>query len=380
MGAVRSAGGVLAGNESFRQSGPLGGLRGVWSRMTGGGAGSYAVIDIGSSAVKLLEVRGSPEGLEVLRAGLAPVPAGALRNNTIEDTVAVSDVVRRLVDGLGVQATHAVTAVPGPSVIIKKAQLQLRADEDLESLLMIEAQNFIPESIENVSLDYQVLRHEDAEAEILLVAVRKDILDRYTSAISQAGLEPVIVDVDYFALENMFELNYGRDDDATVAVVNVGARYSSINIIKGGISSTTGDVQAGGGEITDALVSSLGVSYDDAERLQAGEDLGAVIAERAKPILERGAANTADALVQALRFLSRTGSDEPLQTIYLSGGGGRMPGLLEGLASRLETEVEMVDPFARVQISRNLDPDVLQEMAPALAVAVGLGTRRPGDA
>ncbi|MFP6663210.1 MAG: type IV pilus assembly protein PilM [Deltaproteobacteria bacterium] len=357
----------------------LGGLRGAWSRMTSGGAGSYVVVDIGSSAIKLLEVRGAPEGLEILRAGIAPVPAGALRNNTIEDTVAVSDVVRRLVDELGVQAIHAVTAVPGPSVIIKKALLQLRADEDLESLLMIEAQSFIPESIENVSLDYQVLRHEDAEAEILLVAVRRDILDRYTSAISQAGLEPIIVDVDYFALENMFELNYGRNEDATIAIVNVGARYSSINIIKGGISTTTGDVQAGGGEITDALVSSLGVSYDDAERLQAGEDLGAAVAERARPILERGAAGLAEALVQALRFLSRTASDEPLQTIYLSGGGARTPGLLEGLASRLTIEVEIVNPFARLQISRNLDSEALQEMAPALAVAVGLGTRRPGD-
>jgi type IV pilus assembly protein PilM len=348
--------------------------------MTSGGAGSYVVVDIGSSAIKLLEVCGSPDGPEVLRAGLAAVPEGALRNNTIQDTVAVSEVMRRLIERLGITATHAVTAVPGAAVIIKKAQLQLRADEDLESLLMIEAQNFIPESIENVSLDYQVLRHEDTEAEILLVAVRKDILNRYTSAISQAGLEPIIVDVDYFALENMFELNYGRNEDDTVAIVNIGARYSSINIIKGGISTTTGDVQAGGGQITDALVSSLGVSYDDAERLKAGEDLGAAVAERAVPILERGVADMAEAIVQALRFLSRTASDEPLRAVYLAGGGARTPGLLEGLDSRLETEVEMIDPFSRVQISRNLDPDVLQEMAPALAIAVGLGTRRPGDA
>lgn len=347
------------------------------------GSGSFVVVDIGSSAVKLLEVRGGAEAFEVIRAGIAPVPEGALANNTIQDSVAISDVLRRLVENLKVSARQVITAVPGPAVIIKKAHLELRPDEDLETLLMIEAQNFIPESLENVSLDYQVLRHEDAEAEILLVAVRKDILDGFTGAIRQAGLEPSIVDVDYFALENMFLLNYeppASDQNQTVALVNVGARYSSINILQNGSSTTTGDVQAGGGAITDDLVSSLGISYPEAERLQAGDDLGAAVAERALPILERGAQELGDGIMQALNFLCRTGSDAPLAAVYLAGGGARTPGLLEGLSQQLEIPVEMVDPFARVQIGRNLDPDVLQEMAPALAVAVGLGARRPGDA
>ena len=368
------------GNESVRQEGLVGRLGDAVARITAGGSGSLVVVDIGSSAIKLLEVRGAPGEIEVLRAGLAPVPEGALRNNTIQDTVAVADVVRRLVDGLGVTARQAVTAVPGPSVIIKKAHLQLQPGEDLETLLMIEAQNFIPETLDNVNLDYQVLRHEDAEAEVLLVAVRKDILDGFTSAIAQAGLDPVIVDVDYFALENMFELSNGAVGEEAVAIVNVGARYSSINIMKGGASTTTGDVQAGGGEITDALVTSLGISYDDAERLQAGEDLGAAIAERARPVVQRGADDLADGIEQALRFLCRTASDDPLHAIWLAGGGARTPGLVEALARRMETPVDLVDPFAHVQISRNLDPDVLAEMAPSLGVAVGLGTRRPGDA
>jgi type IV pilus assembly protein PilM len=352
------------------------------SRFTAG-SGSLVVVDIGSSAVKLLEVRGGADAFEVVRAGIAPVPEGALSNNTIQDSVAISDVIRRLVDNLKVSSRQVITAVPGPAVIIKKAHLELRPGEDLETLLMIEAQNFIPESLENVNLDYQVLRHEDAEAEILLVAVRKDILDGFTGAIRQAGLEPSIVDVDYFALENMFLLNYGSpaaDQNRTVALVNIGARYSSINIMNNGSSTTTGDVQAGGGAITDDLVSSLGISYAEAERLQTGDDLGAAVAERALPILERGAQELGEGIVQALNFLCRTGSDAPLAAVYLAGGGARTPGLLEGLAQQLDIPVEMVDPFARVQIGRHLDPDVLQEMAPALAVAVGLGARRPGDA
>ncbi len=363
-----------------RKGGFLGGLGAAWSKLTGRGAGSYIALDVGSSSIKLLEVRGPGGSPEIVRAGMAPVPEGALQNNTVQDVVAVSEVIRRLVDGLGVTARHVVTAVPGPSVIIKKTRLALQPDEDLEAVLMIEAENFIPESIDNVSLDYQVLNHEEAEAEVLLVAVRKDILSGFTMAIADAGLEPAIVDVDYFALENMYELNYDYSPDDVVALVNVGSRYSSINIVKGGVSTTTGDVQAGGGEITDTLVSSLGLSYDDAERAQSGESMGAELDPKIRTVLERGTAELADAINQSLRFLWRTGSDEPLQNVFVTGGGARVPGLVESLASRLEAPVEMANPFGRVQINRSLDTVALEEMAPSLGVAIGLGTRRPGDA
>ena len=172
------------------------------------------------------------------------------------------------------RSRRVVTAVPGPSVIINKARVELAPDEDLDSLLMIEADHFIPENIENVSLDYQVLSHEEDAVEVLLVAVRRDILAGFTQAIGDAGLEPSIVDVDYFALENMYGLNYDLDPDEVVALINVGARYSSINLVRGGVSTTTGDVQAGGGEVSDNLVARLGLSYEDAERVQAGESLG----------------------------------------------------------------------------------------------------------
>lgn len=363
-----------------RKAGGFGGLGAAWSKLTGRGAGSYIALDVGSSSVKLLEVRGPGGHPEIVRAGMAPVPEGALQNNTVQDVVAVSEVIRRLVDGLGVTARQVVTAVPGPSVIIKKARLPLRPDEDLETLLMIEAANFIPENIENVSLDYQVLSHEEAEAEVLLVAVRKDILSGFTMAITDAGLEPAIVDVDYFALENMYELNYESGPDDVVALINVGSRYSSINIVKGGVSTTTGDVQAGGGEITDTLVSSLGLSYDDAEQAQSGASMGAEMDPKIQMVLERGVAELADAINQSLRFLWRTASDEPLQAVFITGGGSRVPGLVESLTARLETPVELANPFGRVQINRSLDTVALEEMAPSLGVAVGLGTRRPGDA
>ena len=134
------------------------------------------------------------------------------------------------------------------------------------------------------------------------------------------------------------------------------------------------------GEITDTLVSTLGLSYDDAEHAQSGASMGAEMDAKIRAVLERGAAELADAINQSLRFLWRTASDEPLQAVFFTGGGSRVPGLIDSLATRLDTPVEMANPFGRVQINRSLDTVALEEMAPSLGVAVGLGTRRPGDA
>lgn len=365
---------------SGKQSGARGsgGVMEAFSRLRAG-AGGYVALDIGSSSIKLLEVRGPADRPEIVRAGIAPLAPGALQNNAVEDVPAVSDAIRRLVEELGVRSKRVVTAVPGPSVIINKARVELSPDEDLDSLLMIEADHFIPENIENVSLDYQVLSHEEEAVEVLLVTVRRDILGGFTQAIGDAGLEPSIVDVDYFALENMFGLNYDLAPDEVVALINVGARYSSINLVRGGVSTTTGDVQAGGSEVTDNLVARLGLSYEDAERVQAGESLGGDIDRRVREALQGSVSELGDAIHQSLRFLCRTASDDPLRAVFVSGGGAHVPGLLEDLSTRLEVPVEMADPFARVDIHPSLDAAALGEMAPSLGIAVGLGTRRAGD-
>jgi type IV pilus assembly protein PilM len=368
------AGSASQGTGGFRRA------RDFWAQLNGAASGTYVALDVGSSAVKLLEVRGPADNPEILRAGIAPVPEGALQNNAVHDIVAVARVIRGLAESLGIRSRQVITAVPGPAVIIKKARVTLRPEDDLEALLMVEAANFIPESLDNVSLDYQVLRAEDSDVEVLLVAVRKDILSGFTMAISDAGLEPTIVDVDYFALENMFELNYDSGSEDVVGLINIGARYSSINIVRGGVSSTTGDVQAGGSDITDALVRFGGLSREDAEKAQNGEPVAGHPDQKIRDLIVNGATELADAINQSLRFLWRTASDEPMRAIYVAGGGSRVPGLIEKLGEKLDAPVELANPFARVNIGRSVDAVALEGMAPSLAVAVGLSTRRPGDA
>ena len=198
----------------------------------------------------------------------------------IQDEGAVVDAIRRLVTSTGAQAKEVITAVPGPSRDRQEGDpARPRPGPNVDAAVLAEASHLIPESLDNVNLDYQVIDWIEAgnKMEVLLVAVKKDIINSYTETIRDAGLEPVVVDVDYFALENMFELNYDPPAEGRpVALVNIGARYSSINILKDGRSTFTGDVPVGGAEFTDALIRQLGVSPEDAEQLKLGKPAGRI--------------------------------------------------------------------------------------------------------
>jgi type IV pilus assembly protein PilM len=344
-----------------------------------GGEKNYLSIDIGSSSVKMLEVRGASSGMRILNAGIAPLPANAVQGNVIHDTTAVTDAIRSLLDEQKIKATAVITAVPGPAVIIKRATFPSQDPTTLEETIFFEAGNFIPESLENVNLDYQILDY-DAEvesAEVLLVAVRKDVINSYVSVIREAGLEPIVVDVDYFALENMFEVNYTLGPEEIVALVNIGARYSSINILKGGRSAFTGDVPIGGRHFTEMLAQELGVNYEQAEEAKLTglsreqEGVSRVLTSAAEQLL--------DEVQRALSFFWTGSTEEQIGAIYLSGGTAQLPRLASSMSERLQIPVEVSDPFRSLSVSRHISEAFMAQHASALAVSVGLATRRPGD-
>jgi type IV pilus assembly protein PilM len=245
---------------------------------------------------------------------------------------------------------------------------------------MFEAGNFIPESLENVNLDYQVLDQADAEnVDVLLVAVRKDVLNSYIDAIGNAGLMPVVVDVDYFALENMFEVNYSPNPDEVIALINIGARYSSINIMKDGRSAFTGDVPVGGRHFTEVLAQELGISHEQAEALKIrGAEEGSE-REEFERIITASSEQLLDEVQRALSFFWTGSTEEQVSAIYLSGGTAPLHGLASALSERLQIPVEVSNPFRMMNLSRQADDQFIYQNASALAVSVGLATRRPGD-
>lgn len=343
---------------------------------------SFLALDIGSSSVKLAAVSHGPHGPRLSALGMHALPASVIQSNVIQDALAVAEAIRELVQRTGVQARAVLTAVPGPAVIVKKVILPAQAAASMETAVYAEAAQLVPDSLDNVNLDYQVIDAlEDGDkVEILVVAVKREIINSYTDTIRAAGLEPVLVDVDYFALENAYELNYDPPDDGSpVALVNIGARYSSINILKNGRSTFTGDVPVGAAEFTDALVRQLGVTPEVAAELQRGKLAGGIAADASAAVVAPVTEFIVEEIQRAIGFFWTAATDEPLGAVMLSGGPARMPGLTAQLADRLGCTVEVVDPFRRLAMDSRIDRQLVEECGPALAVTVGLATRRPGD-
>ncbi len=340
----------------------------------------YVSIDIGSSSIKILEIRGVPGQLRLTNVAKLPTPALAIQNNMVVEAAAVSEVAKALVESHGIRAKKVITAVPGPAVIIKRVTLPAQSAQELENTILFEAGNFIPEDLENVNLDYQITDYLDdgKRMEVLLVAAKKDIVASYTETVRAAGLLPVVIDVDYFALENMFEINYEPVPDRAIALVNIGARYSSINILKNGRSTFTGDVPVGGRDIGEALMRDLGLSAEDAEALKTSGASDKVPPEQAA-VVESAVSALIEEIHHALSFFWTAATDETIDKVYLSGGVAQMPNLSKQLSERIQAPVEIAAPFANVTLEREIDTPELRHLAPEFAVAMGLAIRRPDD-
>lgn len=341
----------------------------------------YLSVDIGSNSIKILEVRGHTGQLCLTNAATLPTPPSAIQNNMVYETAAVAEATRALTESRGMRARKVITAVPGPAVIIKRVTLPAQSARELENTILFEAGNFIPEDLENVNLDYQITDYLDdgKRMEVLLVAAKKDIVASYTETVRAAGLIPVVIDVDYFALENMFESNYEPAPDRVTALVNIGARYSSINILKGGRSTFTGDVPVGGRDISEALMRDLNVSSEEAEALKAGGTSPKIPEDQVTAVTSAAAAALIEEIHHALSFFWTAATDETIDALYLSGGVARMPGLAHQLSERVQAPVEIANPFAHLAIDRGIDSPGLRQQAAEYAVALGLAIRRPED-
>jgi type IV pilus assembly protein PilM len=344
----------------------------------------FVALDIGSSSIKMVEAAVEKSGYRLLNLGILPLPANAIQNNMVVDHVAVADAIRRLVQQSGVKATRVICAVPGRAVIMKKVQMPRQEDSELEANVEFEANNVIPENLENVNLDYQVLNFVDGgnKMEVLLVAVKKDLVNSYAEVIAEAGLEPAVMDVDYFALENMYEANYAREKDGgVVGLIHLGACYTSMTLLHNGLSTFTGDLPIGGEEFTDGLKRELNISPSAAENFKltgaVENKKGLELQATLRPMVE----NFADEIRRTISLYGAVPSEEGdgLRMILLSGGSAKLSGLRELLEQKMTVPVRLTEPFRGFTLSKNIDRNYLLQLAPLFAIGAGLAIRRPGD-
>src|SRR5271165_7325221 len=333
-------------------------------------------LDIGSSSIKAVELKTTKAGYELVSFGMEALAQDTVVDGAIMDAPQVANAITKIFDTEHIKTKNVATSVSGHSVIVKRVPLPLMTEEELYDRIPSEASQHIPFDIADVNLSYQLLEAMDSQMDVLLVAVKKDKILNHTNVLAQAGKTPVVVDIDAFALQNSFELNYEPDASQVVALLNVGASVMNINIIRGWTPLFTRDVSVGGNQYTDALQKELDLSFEDAEKLKMGGNLPGVNEEQRTAILR----SVSDILILEIQktfdFFRATASGENIRRIYVAGGTARVPGLLDLLKEEFAMPVEELYPFRKISINPGRhDENHLRDLAPRLAIAMGLALR-----
>jgi len=339
-------------------------------------------LDIGSSAVKLVELKDAKGGgFKLVKTGLETLSPEAIVDGAIMDASLVVDTVNRIISALNVRNSDFGTSLSGHSVIIKKISLPAMSAEELAESIRWEAEQYVPFDINDVNLDYVVLEGSGGDTmDVLLVAVKKDKISDYTSVITQAGKTPVLVDVDAFALQNAFEANYPIEPGRIVALVNIGASVTNVNVLSGANTIFWRDISFGGNQYTDAIQKQLSLSFEQAEAMKKGETVGDHAAADVLPILRSVSDDLAQELQKTFDFFIATTSTEKIDQLFIAGGASRVVNLDSQLKERFGIPVEILNPFRQIDTAgASVSPEWLNDNAPSLAVAVGLAIRHIGD-
>jgi type IV pilus assembly protein PilM len=339
-------------------------------------------LDIGSHHIKVVELKESKGSYSLERLGISTLQPELIVDGSILDAARVVDAIRELITNSDIKTRDVTLSVSGhSSVIIKRVTMPQMSEDELEESIKFEAEQYIPFDIEDVNLDFQILgpAEEDNMMDVIIVAVKKDKINEYVTVVRDAGLNPVIVDVDAFALENMYELNYEPAEGQNVALVNIGASTININIIKSGVSVFTRDSSVGGNLHTEALQREFTVSYPVAEKLKLGEEVEGIAPEDVAAVLSAASNDIITEIARSFDYFRDTTNYENIDSIIISGGVASTGGFVDALAERSGVEVSIVEPFRNIEIPDAFDRDYLKKVEPLAAVAVGLALRKVGD-
>ena len=339
-------------------------------------------LDIGSSYIKAVQLKETRSGYELELFDSLPISPELIVEGSIIDAIRVTESLRELVRKAKIKAKDAVIAISGhSSVIIKRISLPEMSEEELSESIKFEAEQYVPFDIEDVNLDFQILgpKEEPGQMDVILVAVKKEVINDYVSVVKEAGLNTAIVDVDAFALENMYGINYEIEAGKNVALVNIGASTINMNILKGGVSVFTRDSSVGSNIHTDALQKEFSISYEEAERLKRGEPVEKVRPEDAYSLIMNSSSDIFSEVTRSVDYFKSSTLQAEVREVILSGGCALIKGFPDTLSEKIGIPVKLAEPFRNITIPKKFDLSYIEETAPIAAIAVGLATRRLGD-
>lgn len=340
-------------------------------------------LDIGSSFIKVAELKKSAKGYALQRFGMTRIPPGAIVEGRVVEMEALANDIRLLFKTNKIREKNVAISTGGHSVVIKTINTVKKDDAHLHDSIHAEAEQYIPYDIDDVNIDYQVLGESDYSADqisVLLVAVKKELVAEYIELIQTAGLNPRIIDVDTFALQNVYEILPYENREKVTLLVDVGASKTSLNILKANQSLMMRDTVSGTNQIAEEISSQFDIPIEEAEQALDGEQSTMVGQEAIKEISLRVAHSWCAEIAEVVNSFQSGASSGSVEQIVLSGGGVFVEGFKDALLSELEADVSIINPFEGLEVNEKKFPDsFIAKVAPMAPIAIGLALRRVDD-
>jgi len=334
-------------------------------------------VDIGSHAIKICQLQKSGDGFSLQAIGSAVVPPGYVEDGVLQEPEEIGKIISALLSNLKIKGTKIGISISGYSVIVKKVHMEQMNEKELAEHIMEEAEQYIPFDKEDVYLDFQDLNTaetEDDRTDVMLVAAKKEVVDGYLDMLYKLKLKPVLVDVDGFALENIWEIAHKTNKN--VALVDIGAAKMNINIISAGASVLARDIVVGSNQLTEQIANTFDLEFDEAEKIKLGLIPAEDKQQEIEEIFNSTCTNWVFEIKKAIDLYMSNHPNMPLEQLVMSGGGSKIKGLKEYLGKETGLEIIEFNPFTNMKINeKKIDPKYLKATAAEMAIATGLAIR-----
>ena len=336
-------------------------------------------LDIGSSSIRLLQLSRHGSSYRIDHFAIEPLPSGVIVEKSVQDIEAISDAIQSAVRNSGSNSKYCAVAVSGSAVFTKTISLPANlAEADIESQVQIEANQYIPYPLDEISLDFEVLGASPRNADmvdILLAASKNENVESRQDALESLGLKARVVDVESFAIANAFELIRERDgirSAETVGIFDVGSDLSSLLILRNGRVVYTRDHPFGGNQLTEEIMRRYDMTPEQANFFMRGEPGPENFEDE---VLEPFMLNVVHQISRALQFYSSSAEFSNIRTIYLSGTMASVKGLADVVEQELGIKTSVADPVAGLDLAPSVAVAALNRNSPNLMVAMGLALR-----
>lgn len=355
------------------------------SRGTMGEGRNLVGVDIGSSSIKVCQLKETRRGYGLVKLAYAPLTPQTIVDGQVMDSGAVIEALSRVFRDARIRQREVAVSVSGQSVIIRKITVPIMTPAELDEQIHWEAEQHIPFDIKDVQVDYQVLRRrpEAGQMDLLLVAAKRDQINDYAQLARDAKLKPVVCDIDAFTVQNLFEFTRGLPPTSTVALLNVGATLSSLNIIANGVSAFTREIANGGNVITEEIQKQLNIPFEQAEAYKCGGSDSddptrpGMVPQQVVSIVDAVTDAIAAEIQRSLDFFMATSGEAEITNIYVTGGTANLAALAQAIERRARVPVEAWAPMEGLAVdAREVNPQLLQARAAQLPVALGLALRK----